>query len=287
MIQTYLDFCKNARNFSATSLRCYKDIVRQWEKFCELQGLQMEHATADDALRWVMWQTSQSVKAVTINNRIVIVRSFYDFACRFGGWPVNPFVSIQRLKVPKLLPDCIPPEMVRKAIALHVGCDFYPTRARAIVYFLFCTGLRRAELLNLRLQDVDDMSKVIHVFGKGRKERLVPLPDSLLPYLQEWLFVRCDTIPRACEYFFCSSTGRQMSETSLYRVIHDVFKDIVAKELQHPHALRHSFATHCMQNGLPIPDIARLLGHSSTSTTLRYLSLSNASHYSSFINSIF
>lgn len=287
MINDFLSFCENGRNLSKQTMKQYTIVLHTWQQFCELCGISVETATSENAMQWVLFQSRNGIKAVTINNRVSIVRTMYDFACRFLGHDVNPFVAIQRLKVPKLLPQFIEDATIRQAVANFKGTDFLSVRARTVVMFFYCTGIRRTELATLQLSDVDDAAKVIHVFGKGRKERLVPMADALLPFIHDWLIVRSVTLPHASPWFFCSSAGEPICNTTLAAIVREVFGSLIPRKLAHPHALRHSFATHCMQSGLPIPDIGRLLGHANTATTLRYLSLSAPSMYSSFINKAF
>lgn len=287
MINDFLCFCENGRNLSKQTMKQYTIVLHTWQQFCDLLGITVQSATSENAMQWVLFQTRNGIKAVTINNRVSIVRTMYDFACRFLGHDVNPFVAVQKLKVPKLLPQYIEDATIKQAIRNFAGSDFQSVRARAVVMFFYCTGIRRSELSTLQLSDVDDATKVIHVFGKGRKERLVPMADALLPYITEWMSARLVTIPHASPWFFCSSTGDQVSATAIANIVRDVFVSLIPRKFAHPHALRHSFATHCMQCGLPIPDIGRLLGHANTATTLRYLSLSTPSMYSSFINKAF
>lgn len=287
MINDFLSFCENGRNLSKQTMKQYTIVLHTWQQFCELCGISVETATSENAMQWVLFQSRNGIKAVTINNRVSIVRTMYDFACRFLGHDVNPFVAIQRLKVPKLLPQFIEDATIRQAVADFKGADFLSVRARAVVMFFYCTGIRRTELATLQLSDVDDSAKVIHVFGKGRKERLVPMADALLPFIHDWLIVRSVTLPHASPWFFCSSAGEPICNTTLASIVREVFGSLIPRKLAHPHALRHSFATQCMQCGLPIPDIGRLLGHANTATTLRYLSLSAPSMYSAFINKAF
>lgn len=287
MINDFLYFCENGRNLSKQTIKQYTIVLHTWQQFCDLLGITVESATSENAMQWVLFQTRNGIKAVTINNRVSIVRTMYDFACRFLALNNNPFVAVQKLKVPKLLPQYIEDATIKQAVHNFSGSDFQSVRARAVVMFFYCTGIRRSELSTLQLCDVDDASKVIHVFGKGRKERLVPMADALLPYITEWMSIRLITIPHASPWFFCSSTGGQASSTTIVKIVREVFGTLIPRKLAHPHALRHSFATHCMQCGLPIPDIGRLLGHANTATTLRYLSLSTPSMYSSFINKAF
>lgn len=287
MINEFLNFCENGRNLSQQTMKQYTIVLHTWQQFCDLLEITVESATSENAMQWVLFQTRNGIKAVTINNRVSIVRTMYDFACRFLALNNNPFVAVQKLKVPKLLPQYIEDATIKQAVHNFSGSDFQSVRARAVVMFFYCTGIRRSELSTLQLSDVDDAAKVIHVFGKGRKERLVPMADALLPYITEWMSIRLVTIPHASPWFFCSSTGDQISATAIANIVREVFGTLIPRKLAHPHALRHSFATHCMQCGLPIPDIGRLLGHANTATTLRYLSLSTPSIYSSFINKAF
>lgn len=283
----YLRFLQCARNLTEMTCKQYAQGLSIFEKWLETMQLPESEVTAQNVTQWVMSQTSNGIKAVTVNNRVIIMRRYYDYCCMMHGYSNNPFVGVKPLKVPKLLPKFIPSDIINAAVAAIPTNSFDGVRRAAIIMTFFCTGIRRSELLNLSVYDVDMTNKVLHIFGKGRKERLCPIPNILEQYLIHWNQWRTANCPRQAQYYFCHVNGSRISETDLAYIIRQVFSGFVERKLQHPHILRHSFATVMMQAGVPIPDIAQLMGHVNTSTTLRYLSLSPASQYNNILNSIF
>lgn len=283
----YIQFLSLARNLAPTTCRHYSDIMHVFAAFLDESHIDECMLTSSDVTRWVMLQASDGIKAVTINNRLVAMRRYYDYCVRLHQYPANPFVGIEPLKVPKLLPKYIPASVIQSAVNNLSITNFDDVRAAAIIMMFFCTGIRHSELCHLSTFDVDLSSMVLHVYGKGRKERLCPIPEKAIPYQIRWMKMRNATIAHDFKTFYCLNNGHPLEQTFLYRLFQRVFAGFVDRKLMHPHILRHSFATTLMQNGVPIVDIARLLGHNSVATTMRYLSLSSSSQYSSMINSVF
>lgn len=287
MTKDFIQWCASVRALSKETCRQYQNIINLFVDYCEEHNLALYDFYERDVNDWIISQTSQGIKSVTINNRISCLRMMYDYFVRFHGWYFNPFVGVQALKRPKLLPKFIEDNIIHKAVAGIKGIGFYECRARAVIMFFYTTGVRRAELAEIRCSDISLDSRAVRIFGKGRKERFCPLPDTLLPYLVEWQDARSGMIPKPSEYYFCSSVGKQMKNTAIAQLVRSVFTPYLPKKMCHPHILRHSFATRLMRAGVPIVDIARLMGHTSTATTLRYLSLSSPQVYSSVVNNVF
>lgn len=287
MRKNFIVWCRSVRCLSEQTCIHYEKITSLFETYCESVAIPLDRFTPNDVNRWIIAQSSEGIKAVTINNRVSCLRMMYDYACRFEGWQLNPFVAVEKLKVPKLLPKFIEDITIRRAVAAIQGIGFFEVRARTLVMFLYMTGVRRAELAAIRVSDVSIDSRIVRIYGKGRKERICPLPETLIPLLLEWQAARAGMLPRDSQWYFCSSVGHPMSNTAIAQVIHMVFDAWLPRKMCHPHVLRHSFATHLMRAGVPIVDIARLMGHTSTATTLRYLSLAPDAQYSSMLDRIF
>lgn len=287
MTKNFIVWCRSVRCLSEQTCSQYENVISMFISYCESVAIPLDRFTPNDVNRWIIYQSSRGIKAVTINNRVSCLRMMYDYACRFEAWSLNPFVAVEKLKVPKLLPKFIEDATITRAVAAIQGLGFYEVRARAVVMFLYMTGIRRAELSAIHVSDISLDNRIVRIYGKGRKERICPLPDSLIPYLLEWQSARAGVIPRDSQWYFCSSVGKPMSFTAIAQLIRMVFGNILPKNMCHPHVLRHSFATHLMRAGVPIVDISRLMGHTSTATTLRYLSLAPDTQYSAMLNRIF
>lgn len=287
MRKDFISFCKQIRGYSEETCKAYDIFLRSFENYCEAESLDVRTLQESDVHDYIRHCLSHGTKHVTINWRVTVLRSYYDFHTHFAGWEQNPVAEVKKLRVPKLLPKFIEQSTIEKAMARCSGSSFLPVRSRAIIAMMYMTGIRRAELQKLMLCDVMISERCVRVFGKGRKERICPIPETLVPYLIEWQSTRAKELLYHSEYYFCSIEGTIVTDSAIARTVISFFQGLVPRHYAHPHILRHSFATRLMQNGVPIVDISRLLGHASVETTLRYLSLSTVSQYGQMLNNVF
>lgn len=286
-LDDFINFLRYGRNMSDLSVRQYTfqlNIFHRWLNDIHVPEKEIKQS---DIFRYMMIRCANGTKAVTVNHGVVIIRRYYDYCLRFHSYPVNPAVGVEPLRVPKLLPKFIPRDVIMKAVGNLDVRKFDDVCAAAIIMTMFCTGLRKSELQNLSYTDVDMDNRCVRVFGKGRKERICPIPNALLPYLDRWIDFRARDVSNSPLTFFCNSAGEPIRDKKLKLFIKRVFMGFCDPKLAHPHALRHSFATVMMQAGVPIPDISRLMGHNSTATTLKYLSLSPQSMYLGVVDNVF
>jgi integrase/recombinase XerC len=208
---------------------------------------------------------------------LAAVRSFLRWACREGLVAANPAQGVRAPKQEKRLPRHLRPGEVEDLLAAPEGEGALPVRDRALLELLYATGLRVAELVSLDWGDLDLSARVLRVVGKGRKERLVPFGEparrALREWLAEWPAVRAQAPEGSGEPVWLNHRGGRLTDRSVRRVVDVAVTRAALARGVHPHTLRHTFATHLLENGADLRAIQELLGHSSLSTTQRYTHL--------------
>lgn len=266
----FLSYLREARNYSGSTLRVYRVAVLEFQSF--IGRRQMDEVEKTDIISFMMDLHRRGKAPKTVNTYKAALSSYFGWLCDFHSddFKRNPCFRIARMKEPKSLPHFVSKETMEKLIASISGDSFKCQRQRTLLLFMFHTGARANEVLNVKVSDLDFSSRTVLVHGKGRKERYIPLSQSLIWRLSEYLKVR----PAKTEFLFVTSQGWKLTYTELYTLVHYSLSGVVPSGDAHPHILRHSFATMLLKAGISIFTIQRLLGHESTETTSIYLSLS-------------
>jgi integrase/recombinase XerC len=200
------------------------------------------------------------------------LKSFYKFLLKTKQIDTNPFVKHKSLKTPKQVQIPFSEKEINSLFEIHfLASDFESIRNRLVVELLYATGIRRAELINLEINAIDFFGKTIKVLGKRNKERIIPLIASTTQIIKMYLDKRKDLkVITAPEKLILSKKGNKINESFVYRLINDYFSTISEKVKKSPHVLRHSFATHLLNNGADLNSVKELLGHASLSSTQIY-----------------
>ncbi len=239
---------------------------------------QLVKADPEEIRRFLMYLNQQSYSKSTIARKLATLRSFYKFCLRRGYVPNNPLISIRTPKQEKRLPKYLEMAEILKLLQTPDCTTLLGARDRAMLEVMFSTGVRVSELVDLRLEDVDFVSECIRVRGKGKKERISPISPSALKSLRNYLDVRAKDARAAhfnAEMLFINKHGQSLSTRSVRRKLD---KYLLAAGLNpdvSPHTLRHSFATHMLNNGADLRSVQEMLGHQSISTTQTYTQLIN------------
>jgi len=208
----------------------------------------------------------------SIARKLAVLRSFFDFLVRSGRLPLNPAKQVASPKQERRLPKFLTVDQACQACDLSSpvkkGREWLALRNQAILETFYSTGIRLSELAGLQARDVYFDGGVVHVFGKGKKERIVPIGKKALSVLKAYLAAR----PSASKGLFSNWRGGPLSTRSVGRIVKSVMRRIDRPELS-PHALRHSYATHLLEGGADLRAVQELLGHASLSTTQRYTHL--------------
>ncbi len=232
-------------------------------------------ATASDIRQYIMECTGRRAYAtVSVLRKVSTLRRFYDYVRRDGLRPDNPTDDLPRMKKPKALPHVLRAEDVSKVLRTKVAgqSDFQRLRDRAIMEVLYGSGVRRSELINLNMSDVDLERRIMRIrHGKGDKERAVLLTQAAADAMRMYLGVRPRTSDEA---FFVSRNKRRIGQVTMYEIFRTFIRLSGIRDHASPHTMRHSFATHLLENGADLVTIKELLGHESLSTTQIYTNVS-------------
>jgi integrase/recombinase XerC len=217
-------------------------------------------------------ETGPNTTATTLNHKTATLSSFFRFACQQGFALKNPVRQLHSMRLPKRLPVAIQEPQADKLInETAFGAGFKGFTDRLICELLYSTGMRRQELLTLRETDIAWGQKLIRVLGKGNKERLIPISDALIDDLRDYIAAKkCELERPDREFVLVLPTGKPLYASYVYRVVNLHLRDVTTQKKRSPHVLRHSFATHLLNNGANIQAIKELLGHSSLAATQVY-----------------
>lgn len=221
---------------------------------------------------WIVCLVDSGIANSTINRKISSLKTYYKFLLKTGQITETPLARHRSLKVAKKVQIPFSQTEVEDALELfdHAN-DFQTLRDKLIVELFYSTGIRRAELIGLRLSDVSRVQKTIKVLGKRNKERIIPLLPSVLSTMDQYKIHR-EALPNlaATDSLLVTSKGNAIYETLVYRVITRYFSEISLKVKTSPHILRHSFATHLLSQGAELNAVKELLGHASLASTQVY-----------------
>jgi integrase/recombinase XerC len=308
-IQNFLDYLKFERRFSEHTAKCYGADLTQFGGFLvgasETSHMENEpisssdhqggSATAvatpvqqkvdelllsagTDAVRaYLAFLNEKQYSKATIARKLATLRSFYKFLVKRNQLTSNPVVAVRTPKQDKKLPRFLDYEEVKRLLDTPSLDNWLGARDRAIMETLYSTGIRVSELVALNMDDIDFMGEVVHVRGKGKKERIAPIGSSALQVIQHYMEYRNkraqNNINFDSKVLFVNKHGRRLSTRSVRRKMDKYLKMAGLDPAISPHTLRHSFATHMLNNGADLRSVQELLGHQSLSTTQVYTHL--------------
>ncbi len=273
----FLRHVRDVRQLSPHSVRAYRVDIEQYLRFLATRG-KPDPAQAGRLLvrGFLALLRSRKYSHRTIARKLSSLRSFYRFLCREGHCETNPLLAVRGPRTERLLPQ----PLGSHEIALLLGAPDTSTvlgkRDQAILETLYSTGMRAAEIVSLNVSSLDFISEIARVMGKGRKERLCPLGSHAIPTIEDYLLTRGITKSRAPfvhEPLWLNKMGTRLTSRSVQRLLK---KHLAAAGLGNrasPHTLRHSFATHLLENGADLRSVQELLGHASIATTQIYTHL--------------
>ena len=270
----YLRLEKNASPYTVKSYR--EDIEHFWEFALQHNGSEVLFAAITPMLirAYLARLKADDYARTTIARRIAALRSFYRFLCREGLVDTNPFKLVHTPKIEKKLPVFLDEREVAELLELPAD-DVLGRRDAAILELLYATGIRVAELTGLKTSDVDLVSRFVIVCGKGAKERIVPIGRTAAAALERYV---ADARPRLYskwrkeqhQFLFINSKGGPLTDRSVRRIIDKYIANLAVAKKVSPHTIRHTFATHMLNNGADLRSVQEMLGHVNLSTTQLY-----------------
>ena len=274
LIEKFLDYLQLEKNYSSNTLSAYKRDLIQYNKFIiENNGnLEIENADYKIIRSWIVSMVSSNISNRSINRKVSSLKSFYKFLIKTDTIKSSPLKAHSPLKQSKKIQVPFSQEEINSLLDSDFFTnDYKGVLQKSIIAFFYFTGVRRIELINIKESDISLESSTIKVMGKRSKERIIPILPKLKKSLKYYREIKSkyngNTSP---EYLFISKNGKQLSEKFVYRTVNEYFKLVSPKIKKAPHVLRHSFATHLINEGADINSVKELLGHSSLSATQVY-----------------
>ena len=271
ILQNYSDYLLKEKRYSLKTIRAYVDDVNFFIDFVSrAEVFQLREIDYSFIRAWIVDLSESNYSSLSINRKISSLKSFFKFLYQSKIIETYPLLGHKSLKVEKKLQ--VPfSEAEMQFVLKQIDFDDYASLLEGVVVSLFYSlGIRKSELINLKLHDIDFVKKSIKVLGKRNKERLIPLVVEIDELLCVFIEKRSALFYESEYLLILSKNGNKLSETFVYRLINNYFRGITSKSKKSPHMLRHTFATHMLNNGADLNSIKELLGHSSLSSTQIY-----------------
>lgn len=270
----FYDYLLLEKNYSQHTVTAYINDIGFFESFLsnEFEDDNLIRVNYNQIRSWIVSLSDDGISNASINRKVSSLKSFYKFLLKTKQIDTSPLLKHKALKAPKKIQIPFSEkelDMVLNQIMYKEG--FEGVRDKLIVDLFYTTGIRRTELINLKIQNVDLSNKTIKVIGKRNKERIIPILTIIEEQIKKYLSERSSMQEvKESEYFFLLSNGVKLNDSFVYRLINYYFSDVSEKVKKSPHILRHTFATHLLNNGADINSVKELLGHSSLASTQVY-----------------
>lgn len=268
-IDKFLRYLEVEKGVSVHTLRAYR---KDLEAFNKLVGKEPGEIDLVDIRGFLAFQIRAGLSKTTVGRRLAVVRSFLRFMHREGYVETNPAKLVSSPKTGRPLPRFLSVDDAFSLVERPEGIGFMPARDRAILELLYSSGLRVSEAAGLNVDDVNTREGLVKVRGKGRKERLLPIGSKAVDALKSYLVEKI-LLKKRNSALFLNRRGGRLSERGIRRIVVKYAKLSGIDGKMGPHTLRHSFASHLLQDGADLRVIQELLGHSSLSTTQKYTHL--------------
>lgn len=273
-IKAYQDYLIKEKNYSPLTMQAYIADVLSFQQYLQdsHEAILMEEVIYSQIRSWIVVLVENNISNTSINRKISSLKSFYKFLLKCKQISVNPLLKHKSLKTAKKVQIPFSEKELQDVFELNsYPNDFEGIRNQLIIELFYTTGMRRAEMINLSITNVDLLQKTIKVIGKRNKERIIPLLDCTIRLIELYKEQRnhLEVISNN-EMLILSKTGNKVSESFVYRLINEYFSTVSQKTKKSPHVLRHSFATHLLNNGADLNSVKELLGHASLSSTQIY-----------------
>ena len=272
-IAPFLSYLENVKRYSPHTLLAYKEDLGQFLDYCATinEVSDFPDVTSKMVREWMVIEMSKGRKATTTRRELSVLRTLFKYLMREGRLAEDPTETIILPKTGRRLPVFVPDYQMDEILdSEDLQGGFPEVRDRLVLLMAYCTGMRRSELVGLKIRDIDFAGKSLVITGKGNKQRLIPLANELIADMQVYLEFRKKQITREHGYFFITDKGAPVYDKFIYRLVVRCLGKVTTSSKRSPHVLRHTFATQLLNNGACIEAIRALLGHSDLSATQVY-----------------
>ena len=272
-LDVFFRFIESEKRYSPHTIIAYRADINQFATFIESYSLTSVAEVRHTHVRaWIVEQMNDEVTARSVNRRLSCLKTYFKLLQKHGFIIANPMAKVTNPKVGKRLPVAVPERKLDQLLEqMDWGIDYPSVLARTIIELLYGTGMRRSELVGLKMHDLNFAQSQLKVLGKGNKERLVPFGKKLADILRGYVETKNMTFPGSrYNDFFLTVKGEPLNTTHVYQIVKKHLSFVTTQEQRSPHVLRHSFATHLSENGADLNAIKELLGHANLAATQIY-----------------
>ena len=273
--QAYLYMLKVEKQFSEHTLKSYHDDLEQFNVFLAQEHLDLNAFEYKDARNYLSYLYSKNLKRTSVSRKSSTLRSFYEYWMTQDEAVVNPFIQLVHPKKEHYLPHFFYEEEMEALFDTVENDAKKGLRDRVILELLYSTGIRVSELVHIKEQDIDMTSPGVKVLGKGGKERFIPFGEFCKQSMERYLASFKPKLNSHHDSLLVNMKGDPITERCVRYVLNDVVKRTAGVTEIHPHKLRHTFATHMLNQGADLRTVQSLLGHVNLSTTGRYTHVTN------------
>lgn len=277
-LDKYLFYLKTERNYSSHTISAYaSDLSQFYQYLVQNHKLHLDQINKSELRSFLGYLKNEGYKANSINRKIACIRTFFKYLVKLGVIEKNPTATLFSLKTEKYLPPNLSYKTILSALELPDETTFIGARDKAILELFYGTGIRLGELGTLTLDNIDLVNALIRVKGKGSKERMVPLGRVASVFLKNYLEKRSHIVQHPAKDHkdvFINKIGQKLSYRGIQMRVKKYLMLVSRSGKLHPHVLRHSFATHLLDEGADLLAVKELLGHSNLSTTQIYTHVS-------------
>jgi len=272
MIESFLRYLQFEKRYSKHTLTAYATDLDQFAAFLTQEDTTIESVEYPHIRLWVISLVEDELHPASINRKMASVRSFYKFLLKRELISHDPSQRLQALKTPKRLPDFVQEKDITQLFDhQNFEDDFFGLRDKLILELLYGTGMRRAELLGLTEESINIQKRQIKVLGKRNKERIIPVTETVTDLISEYITAKRKYFGSLeVRSLIVTDKGGECYPMLIYRTVVKYLGNVVSLEKKSPHVLRHTYATHLLNNGADLNAVKDLLGHSSLAATQVY-----------------
>ena len=272
LIDRFIQYIESEKRYSKLTATAYRSDLEQFSAYLEsaFNLDDLSEATPTMVRSFIVWLKDKGRSNRSINRKMTTLRTFYKYCLREGILEKSPMLKVKALKQPKSLPKFVPEEDINKVSFADDASDFATRRDELLFELLYQTGMRQAELRGLKDGEGDKMGMMLKVHGKRNKDRLIPLSHQMVEMISKYQSLRDATFAQHTDRLLLNDKGEAMTPYYIYNKVHHLLETVTSLKQKSPHVLRHTFATHLLDEGASLIAIQKLLGHEDLATTQIY-----------------